>query len=183
MMIKECMKMKTTVGVKMWLTVMGIFLGVLGMLQGGIPSVLAAQNTGIEQGKLMTAVRRVEVRETPDDGAAVIMTYEEGSAVFAIGESVDGWYRVIYQGQEGYVPENALHAQEIDVEGLDAEMAQEAEEARFMIETIERYQSEARRSKIWGGVIVALIVGVFAMGIISEIRGKKEDGHRNDDGV
>lgn len=131
----------------------------------------------------MTAVRRTEMRETPDNEADVVMTFEKGSSVFVIEEPVSGWYRVIYQNKEGYVPENALHPQEIGVEKLDAEMAQEAEEGKFMIETIERYRSEARRSKIWGSVIAVLIVGVFATGIISEIRGRKNSGHKSDGGV
>lgn len=175
--------MKRVTGVKKRLVALGMVLGLLWIMQSGIPSVRAAEKVNEETGQLMTAVRKVEMKETPDDEADTIMTYEKGSSVFAIGESADGWYRVIYQEKEGYVPENALSSQEIDVEGLDAEMAQEAEEGRLMIETIERYRSEARRSKIWGSVIVILIVGVFATGIIAEIRGRKNGGHGSDGGV
>lgn len=175
--------MKRVTGVKMGLAVLGMALGLFLVTRSGMPSVRAAENANEETGRLMTAVRETEMKEQPDDKAETIMTYEKGSSVFAIGEAVDGWYRVVYQEKAGYVPENALHSQEIDVEGLDAEMAQEAEEGRLMIETIERYRSEARRSKIWGGVIAVLIVGVFATGIIAEIRGRKNSGHENGGGV
>ena len=174
--------MKRTISVKMQFMLLGMLLGMLWIRQSSISSVLAAESANAETGRLMTAERRVEMKETPDDKAVTIMTFEKGSSVFSLGESANGWYQVIYQDKVGYVPENALRSQEMDVEGLNAEMAQEAEEAKFMIETIERYRIEARRSKIWGSVIVILVIGVFATGIIAEIRGRKNGGSESGDG-
>ena len=63
----------------------------------------------------------------------------------------------------------------LDVEGLDAEMSRTEQEAEFVVEMVEKYRDEARRSKIWGSVIVVLVVGIFATGIISGVRSSRRE--------
>lgn len=128
-----------------------------------------------ELSQIMTAERDVDMKAAPEESAETIKSYEKGASVFVTGETGDGWYRVIYQDKEGYVPKDALQLQEIDVEGLDAEMAQMEEEAAFVVESVEKYRVEARRSRIWGGIIILLVAGIFAVGIVSGIRGAKDD--------
>ena len=49
------------------------------------------------------------------------------------------------------------------------------QEAEFVVEMVEKYRDEARRSKIWGSVIVVLVVGIFATGIISGVRSSRRE--------
>lgn len=66
---------------------------------------------------------------------------------------------------------------ELDVEALNDEFAVEEEEGRLVVEEVERQRTEARRSKIWGAVIILLVLGVFVTGIITTVRsGNDEDG-------
>lgn len=43
----------------------------------------------------------------------------------------------------------------------------------MVVEEVERYRAEAKRSRIWGTVIVLLIAGIFAVGVISTRKSKK----------
>lgn len=126
-----------------------------------------------ELSQLMTAEEPVDMRTMPEESAEVIRSYQAGDSVFVTGETADGWYRVIYQDKEGYVPKKCLSVQEIDVAALDEEMARTEQEARFVVETVDRYRADARRSKIWGSVIIVLVIGIFATGIISGIKSSK----------
>lgn len=133
-----------------------------------------------ELSQIMVAEETVDMKAEPNANAGTLMTYEKGALVFATGETADGWYRVTYQDKEGYVEKTALRMQEIDVEGLNAEMAVTAEEAKLVVETVEKYRDDARRSKIWGSVIVTLVAGIFAVGIISAVGTKKNKNDEDD---
>lgn len=182
--------MKRQVRVKKILAVMGILLGLFGTTKD-MPYVRAVEDAATiqlsdedvaqaeselnitELSQLMTADENVDMKMSPEDSAETIMTYQAGDSVFVTGETADGWYRAIYQDREGYIPKDSLSVQEIDVAALDEEMARTQQEAELVVETVERYRAEARRSKIWGSVIVVLVVGIFATGIISGIKSAK----------
>lgn len=182
--------MKKGISVGMLLAVAGILCGILGAgkdcalvqaaegeAQEAEMSVSDAERVDeiSELSQIMTAVGDVDMKAAPEEGAAVVRSYEKGASVFVTGRTADGWYRVIYQDKEGYMPESALSGKELDVEGLDAEMSRTEQEAEFVMEMVEKYRDEAQRSKIWGSVIVVLVVGIFATGIISGIRSSRRE--------
>ncbi len=136
-----------------------------------------------EMSQLMTAQEDVDMKTAPEDGAEVIRSYQKGDSVFVTGKTPDGWYRVVYQDKEGYVPQTVLSAQEIDVTALDEEMARTEQEAKLVVETVDRYRTEARRSKIWGSVIIVLVLGIFATGIISGIKSSKGKEEQQKKGI
>ena len=126
-----------------------------------------------ELSQLMTADEDIDMKTDPSGSAETIMSYKAGDSVFVTGETANGWYRAIYQDKEGYIPKDSLNILELDVAALDEEMARTEQEAELVVETVERYHAEARRSRIWGSVIVVLVVGIFATGIISGIKSAK----------
>jgi len=148
--------------------------------EGGNPEIPEA----LEQGAVMEAEKRTEMKAAPEDTAETLMVFQAGDLIFAVGEPEDGWYRVIYQGNEGYVKEKGLDALEIDIEGLNAEMAANEAETEFVVEAVEKYRADARRSKIWGTVIIVLVASIFGVGIFSAVKGNKngdaeKSGERN----
>lgn len=182
--------MKGQIKVKAVLAAMGIFFGLFGGAKDmqyvrAVEDVAAIQLPDedmsqsedeisiSELSQLMTADKDIDMKAEPLDSAEKIMTYHKGDPVFVTGETADGWYRAIYQDKEGYIPKDSLSILEIDVAALDEEMARTEQEAELVVETVERYRAEARRSKIWGSVIVVLVVGIFATGIVSGIKSKK----------
>ncbi len=136
-----------------------------------------------ELSQIMTAEESVDMKTAPEDSAEVIRSYQKGDSVFVTGETADGWYRVVYQDKEGYIPQHVLSVQEIDVAALDEEMARTEREARLVVETVERYRTDARRSKIWGSVIIVLVLGIFATGIISGIKSSKGKEEQQKKGI
>lgn len=167
--------MKRKMRVKSVLAIMGFLFG----LFCGAEDMLYVRAEEIsELSQLMTADEAVDMKAAPNHGAETIMSYQAGDAVFVTGETADGWYRAIYQDKEGYIPKDSLRIQEIDVAGLDAEMERTEQEAELVVETVERYRAETRRSKIWGSVIVVLVAGIFATGIVSSVRGKRKEEYK-----
>lgn len=127
-----------------------------------------------ELSQVMVANEAVEAKEIPDSKGNTVITYESGAYVFVIGETENGWYKVSYQDKEGYVKKSVLTVQEFDVEGMDKEFQEIEAEGKLIIEEVERYRAEAKRSRIWGIFIVLLVVGIFATGIVSTTRIEKE---------
>lgn len=127
-----------------------------------------------ERNQIMLANGALEAKETPDDSGVTVISYENGAPVFVIGETMDGWYKVSYQDKVGYVHKSSLVMSEVDAEGIDKEMEAAEAESKLIIEEVERYRAEARRSRIWGTVILLLVAGIFATGIISTVKSEKK---------
>ena len=125
------------------------------------------ESQDVELMQMMTATQKVEARQEPDENAEVVFVYEKNAKVFIVEETTDGWYKVFYQGRNGYVRKDGLVLQETDIAALDKEMEVSAAEGKMVIEEVERYRAEMRRSRIWGTVIVLLVAGIFAIGIIT----------------
>lgn len=162
---------------------------VMGIMAGFWPGILVKADdiavpvereengTITECSLIATAVGEVDAKEKPDENAAVIISYHDGDNIYVTGETADGWYRVRYQDLVGYVRIEQAAEIELDVEALNDEFAVEEEEGRLVVEEVERQRTEARRSKIWGAVIILLVLGVFVTGIITTVRsGKDEEG-------
>lgn len=161
---------------------MGIIAGFLPVLLVKADDIVSHDET--EDNKTMTecslitvAVGEIDAKEEPDENAAVIISYHDGDNIYVTGETADGWYRVRYQDLVGYVRIEQVTEIELDVEALNDEFAVEEEEGKLVVEEVEKQRTEARRSKIWGAVIILLVLGVFVTGIITTVRsGNDEDG-------
>ena len=129
--------------------------------------------------RFMKALRQIDAKAEPGEDAETAFVYDEGDHVYVTGETPNGWYIVYYQGQTGYINKNvaqaSLEAEELDMEALDDELAAQEVENKLIAEGVERYLTEARRSKVWGVVIVLLVIGIFVVGIISTIRAEKKN--------
>lgn len=164
----------------------------------GYPISARANAEGeITVSQIMTAMQDIDAKAEPDSNAETIFSYEAGASVLVSGETENGWYIVFYQGETGYIDKNTLvdpvaaidsdrsqsvlEAQEIDIEALDAEMEEMQMESKIVVEEVERYRAEASRSRIWGTVIVILVIVIFAVGIISTVRAEKKK--KEDQGI
>lgn len=158
--------------VKWWLATVLLLAGIIGM-----PVLRAQAQEMLEVSPfsgLMTATEKIDAKESPNKEAETILSFEIGDILYVTGETENGWYQISYQGQTAYVMKNVLKEQEMDVEAMDAELLAQEDEGRMIIEEVERYRAEVKRSRIWGTVIVLLIIGIFATGIISTVKGEKE---------
>ncbi len=161
-----------------------MFLGIGSIFFLPVHAGTASETEEAELSLLMKAEKSVEAKQEPDDRSDAVISYESGAIVYVIGETEDGWYKVSYQGKEGYIRKSALMAvDEIDTAGLDAEMEEIEAESKMIVEEVERYRAEEKRSRMWGVVIVLLVAGIFATGVISTVKsGKKERSAREEVG-
>ncbi len=173
------MKKKGMKALTIMLAGMGVFCILAGRPAYGLETEAAAvdmaDDASAQSGSLMKTTEDVDVKAEPDAGAETLWTYEKDVPVFAARETGEGWYLVIYQDEEGYVPKASLCPLEMNVEELDEEMEETQQEAKFVVESVEKYREDARRSKIWIGVIVLLAAGIFVIGIIAGIRSGKAE--------
>lgn len=137
-----------------------------------------------ELNQVMFAQKTLDAKENPDDSANTVVTYESGSPVYVLGETADGWYKVLYQGKNGYVHMAELTMEKPNIVGTDTEdLSREMEnvemESKLVVEEVERYREERKRSRIWGAAIIFLVVGIFTTGIISTIKANKEKVNEN----
>lgn len=158
----------------------------------GVMIVHGEENTALEVTELsqfLIAKDKIEAKAEPDEKAETVITYDAGSTIYVTGQTQEGWISVSYQGQTGYINMNIpeirdnLEENEIDIAALDKEMEAEIAEGKMIIEEVERYRAEKKRSRIWGTVIVLLIAGLFTMGIVSGLqaeKAKKKENENND---
>ncbi len=154
-----------------WCVMMGLVL-VMGMR---VPVQAAeADNSGAMT--LQQTTKDAEMKEAPDSSAETLSDLEKGTAVIVYGEPQDSWSQVEYQGVKGYVESNALEAYSAidDVEELDQEFEAVEEETIRIIDEHELIQKSKRTSIIWGVIIAVLILGIFAVGIVSALKKDKE---------
>lgn len=68
-------------------------------------SVEAAE---IQAATMMEALDRVNVRVSPNTEAEVLGQLEQGDRLFAVELTEEGWYRVVFKGETGYVRSDFL---------------------------------------------------------------------------
>ncbi len=57
---------------------------------------------------MMYAVKKVNVRKEPNTSAEILGELEAGTNIFAVELTDDGWYRVVYAGEPGYIRSDFL---------------------------------------------------------------------------
>ncbi len=86
--------------------------------------------------------------------------------------------KVVSLSNSQYTELSLTQIQQIqDSTALDAEFAELEEESVLIVEEVERQRAEARRSKIWGAIIIVLVMCIFSIGIVSTNKDKKNTGH------
>lgn len=63
----------------------------------------AAKAAVIQAATMMEALDQANVRTAPDTGADILGQLEQGDKLFAVELTEEGWYRVVYEGETGYV--------------------------------------------------------------------------------
>lgn len=138
--------------------------------------------------EFMYAVQPADGKESPAGDSATVAQIEQGAMVFVIGATGEDWYEITHSGQKMYVEKSAFQIPEADADLLQ-EVSRMEEENAMIIEAVERARAASRQSKIWGVIIILLIAGIFAVGIVSTImnnkaiRGENKKGASARDGL
>lgn len=146
-----------------------------------------AEEAVADLSKLMVTKTALDAYAEPSEQSEVVVSYEADASILITGETNSGWYRVTYQDKVGYVKKTALKETEIDIEALNEEFEAEEIEGKVFIEEVERVRAQISRSRIWGTIIIVLIIGIMGTGIYSTIMSErkklereKEDSHNEE---
>lgn len=152
-----------------------VMLGLLLFIGMGV-SVQASEIDSSAAMTLQQTMKDTEIKEEPESGAETLSELEKGTAVIVYGEPQDSWSQVEYQGVKGYVESNVLESYSAieDADELDEEFEAVEEETRRIIDEHELAQKSRKKAVFWGIVIAILVVGIFAVGIISALKKDKE---------
>lgn len=133
-----------------------------------------SEESVVVKNQMMTTNQEVNALESPDENAVVVMSFEKGAPVIVVGEAENGWYKISYQNKVCYIKQGYIDQQGVN-EQLEKEIQEINKENKMVIEVVEKYRAEARRSKIWGTVIVLLIIAIFGVGIASTVMNERKN--------
>lgn len=121
----------------------------------------------------MSIVETVNALAEPKEGAAVVKELKEGDTVVVTEKVSEEWSQILLDGKAAYVSTSKITEPPVN-EALVKEMEEMASKEAVEIEAFERQRKEAIRARIWGIVIAVLIIGIFALGIISTMKASKD---------
>lgn len=134
--------------------------------------VMAAEN--ITANMVMQISEDAVVYESADNTADVVVTLKSGTPVIIREDSQGEWCRISYQNIEGYV--NTSKLQMIgDVKQIASEFNVMGANMQLIFDSIVVIEQEKRQTRIWGVVIVVLVVAIFGVGIISSLQNNKKE--------
>ena len=140
-----------------------------------VPSIrVYAEEQVTDLSKLMVAKSSIDAFVETSEQSEVVISYEADASVMVTGETTNGWYRVVYQDKVGFVKKTDLKESDFNIAALDEEFEVNEIEGKLFIEEVERIRAQISRSRIWGTIIVLLIVGIFGTGIYSTIKSERE---------
>lgn len=135
-------------------------------------TVCAAGEIEITANMAMKVSAKTDLHENADEASSVVATFEADTPVIIMENPQNGWCRVSYQETSGYVKVSAL-AMLSDSDEISDEFEQAHNQVQLMFDSIVLTEKEKGRSRIWGAIIVILVVLIFGVGILSTVKGNK----------
>lgn len=120
--------------------------------------------------QVLFLTQQSELKAEPDGDSETVTVLEEGSAVIVL-ENIDAEWNKVQNGEYiGYIQQN--FTTDVNVE-VAQEMAGNVNNDDIKLMEAEYKISQYKQTIIWGGIIIALIIAIFATGIISTIKKEK----------
>lgn len=136
----------------------------------------ASEDTQITANTAMKVSTDATLYESASDSSNAVTTLASGTPVIVREDAKDGWCKVSYKDTYGYVKTESLAAL-VSADEISPEFADMQKQVQLLFDSIIVREQEEKRSRIWGAIIVVLVVVIFGVGIISSIKGKdKKDG-------
>lgn len=167
--------------------------------------ILAGQNQELKQGTLVTLLQDADMYEKPDGTSKVLFSFKAGDAVFQTGEAENGWYPVMYHMVNGYINASGnintnvsitTNGGSVEVESDENENTileiytdeKAVEEMDILDDQMNNFGTEveldrkhAKQTRIWGAVIVLLLLAFVGSSILPTIKEQKKLKAQNDE--
>lgn len=135
-------------------------------------TVCAADLEQVEENMVLETIEETALLEKAESTAAEVYRVAGGTTVIVLEAEKDGWCKVSGQGQEGYVKVSALKTVG-DKEALDKEFDEVKDTVCLIFDEVIARESEMKQARIWGTIIVVLVVAIFGVGIASALKKNK----------
>ena len=150
-----------------------VLIGIAVMMLGCI-TVCGAELESVQKNMVLETVEEVELREEPSSTGVVITSLQAGTVVVVSEDASRDWCKVSYREQEGYVSIAKLKGLG-NMEELNSEFDKISQTIQLAFEEIMAREHEEMQARIWGSIIVVLIVAIFGVGIVSAVKKNKEE--------
>lgn len=140
----------------------------------GCTSVYAAELEQVQKNMVLEIAEETELLDTPEASATVVCTLQTGTTVTVAEDENNGWCKVSSQEKSGYVQVSKLKTLGNQSE-LDSEFEEISNSIQLMFDEIMLRENEEKQARIWGTIIVVLIVAIFGVGIVSAVKKNKEE--------
>lgn len=141
------------------------------LLMAGM-TVCAADAEDIKKNAVLQTNGDTDLYETPDTASNVAAALPAGTPVIVTEGAQNGWCRVQYQESAGYVQIAFL-----DYLGSETAMEDEFEHIReegfLRFQEAENVKKRIASERIWGTLIVVLVIAIFGVGIVSAMKKDK----------
>lgn len=139
-----------------------MFLTILGIWLMGSMLVSAAE---AEENMLIEVIQDINLFETPSEESTIMGNISAGTPAICAEKASNGWIKISYQELSGYTKvENVRMPND---EELNQEFEQIANQNALLISELEYTELQKNQKTTWGIIIVALVIGIFAVGITS----------------
>ncbi len=137
--------------------------------------VYAAETSTSVAGTVLKTSTDVEVHQEASETSPVAAALEAETAVLVTdADAGEGWCRIQVQETTGYIRAEYLVPLSSSEE-MDLEFEQISNNYHMVFNEVQQVQKQRSQTKMWGAVIAALTVALFAAGIIPVIKKNRED--------
>lgn len=144
--------------------------------------VYAADAGNIKKNMVLQVNDDIKLYEKPDQTTAVMAALKKGTPVVITQDAKDGWCIVSYQDKSGYAQVSHL--------GIIGDKDKLTDEFRIIIEEgiMEYLEADMVKrnivsERIWGAVIVVLVIAIFGAGILSAVKKDRKNMKKEFGGV
>ena len=134
----------------------------------------AAEQKQITVNSFYEVNEAARIMQEADNNSTVVTELSAGDTIMVTGYDGGEWCEVSCDGKTGYIQIAGLTPIG-DVDALNKEFENLGSDYENTFEEMLEIQKQKRNSRIWGGIIVALVVAIFAVGIVSAIKKNKEE--------
>ena len=136
------------------------------------------QASELKENALYQLQEDTNVYESAKDDSKVVAELSAGTGVICISADTE-WAMIQYQDIQGYIPAKVLKLYG-DEDALNAEFAEVQEENDLRYERMEAYIEQQKSARLWGSIIVILVIAIFGVGIFSTVKKNKQEKEQTD---
>ena len=151
-----------------------VLLGIL-MCVLSFETILYAEESEYSKNILVETTSNTSLYERPDSASEVVKTLDKNTTLLTLENQQGNWILVGNDEAEGYI--EVANITLFRANGIEQEFESKENDFNLIFREIEYRKHEKQQKIVWGITIGALVVSIFAVGIVSTVlNDKKQKG-------